>query len=165
MKFKSPESFHQRISLLFHLIIALPLVVFIYLFLEMKHNDLKPLVNSVALEHVINTGFTILAAFFIVYAYNTYSGKLEGIRKLPGLVNKIEHYYSLFQRLYLLVGLSSFLVVSGLYLTTSPLFIVEYVLLLFLLSLHRPTPKKYVNDLRLKDEEKEVILSKGEFPL
>ncbi|TRX62144.1 hypothetical protein FNH22_02155 [Fulvivirga sp. M361] len=163
MKFSSPEIFHQRISLFFHLMIALPLIIFVYLFLEMKHNDLSPVITTSVLEHAVNVGFTLISGFITVFAYVTYSRTLLSTRMLEGLSNKLERYFGLFLKLYTMVGFASALVVLGLFLTTSPIFIVDYVLLLFILSLHRPTPKKYVNDLRLEGKERKIILSKGEF--
>ncbi len=161
----SAEAFHQRISLLFHLMIALPLAVFIYLFLEMKHHSLAPVIATIWLQQVINFGIVLISILTVTYVYTRFRRELAGIRGLSGLRTKLGEYLSLCLRMYLILGVLAGLLVLGLFLTTSPVLIVAYVILLFLLSLHRPTPRKYVSDLNLEGEEKEAILKKQQLPL
>ena len=162
---KSAEAFHQRISLLFHVTIALPLAGFVYIFLEMKHNDLAPMINTGWLLHVINFGIVLVAIGITAYVYTNYRRKMETIKTLTGLRTKLANYLALNSRSYFILGVLAGFIVAGLFLTTSPILIVAYVSLLFLLSLNRPTPRKYVSDLDLKGEDKDVILKKQELPV
>ena len=161
---KSAEAFHQQVSLWFHVAIALPLAGFVYIFLEMKHNSLSPVITYCWLVHVINFGIVLISIAIIAYVYSTYKRQLESIRNSTGLQTKLKSYLTLSVRSYVALGALAALIVGGLFLTTSAVLIVAYVSLLFLLSLHRPTPRKYVADLGLEGAEKESILKKQPFP-
>lgn len=163
MDFKTPEDFHQKLSLLFHGLIALPLAVFVYLFLEIKHNNLPGIIDG-SLAKAVNFTFNILAVALTVFAYYRFKKSLQRIRVDRPMKKKLEIYFSYAVSFFVLVTISSVLFVAGLYLTTSAVFIVGYVVLLFLLSLSRPTHQKYVRNLPLKEEERNAIIYKQPFP-
>ncbi len=163
MNKESPETHHQKLSLYFHGMIAVPLAFFVYLFLEMRHNELIPIIQDLVLVKVLNYSITIVAAAVVIYVYQHFKKGVFAARELKGLRNKMKYYVRVSLRVYMYIGAIFATLVLGLRLTTSAIFIVDYVLLLFLLSLHRPTPTKYVRDLMLKGQEKDIIVFKGEF--
>lgn len=160
---ESPESYHQKLSLYFHGMIALPLAFFVYLFLEMRHNELNPVLQHSLWSKVVNFSFTLIAAAIVIFTYQQFKKGVFRAREQTDLLQKMTAYLDANVRAYLLAGLTFTILVTGLWLTTSAIFIVDYVLLLFLLSLHRPTPVKYVKDLSLSGKSKEIILNKGDF--
>lgn len=162
MNKNTPEVYHQKISTAFHTMIALPLAAFVYLFLERKHNDLKALVDSTPIIYAIDFAVTLVAGALAYFAYRNYK---KGIRSIDtdSLRGKLSKYSSVSIQAYLYLGLAFVLLVVGLILTTSAVFIIDYLALLFLLSLQRPTPEKYIRDLALEGEDKTVVRDKLEF--
>ncbi|MEM9341118.1 MAG: hypothetical protein AAGA66_20465, partial [Bacteroidota bacterium] len=156
MSKNTPEIYHQRMSSAFHTMIALPLALFVYLFLEKKHNDLIAIITDDILVYLIDYGFTLVAIGLTYFAYVKFRNGLGRISGSHLLKERFDIYTKLTMQVYLFLGLAFSILVLGLFLTTSAIFIVDYVLLLFLLSLQRPTPDKYINDLRLKGNEKKI---------
>ena len=150
-------------STAFHSMIALPLAVFVYLFLEKRHNDLPPQIEGIILTQFIDYGFTLVAMALTYWSYKQFRGDLSGIKSDLSLKVRFDLYSSFTFKAYTLLGIAFAVLVSGLYITTSTIFIVDYVVLLFLLSLQRPTPDKYIRDLGLEGAEKQIVKNKKEF--
>ena len=163
MTFNKPENFHNKLSFVFHGVLAAPLAWFVYLFLEIKHRQLKPLIHDELVIRIITIVVPVIAAVVLYLAYRYYKSQLAPISKLHSLHDKLVAYYKLNLRLYIVTGIVSLLLVLSLYLTTAAVFTLGYVFLLFFMSLNRPDQRKYVRDLRLSKQEAEVILKKGEF--
>lgn len=159
----TPEVYHQRMSTAFHTMIALPLAIFVYLFLEKKHNDLAPVIKEVTYMYLIDYGFTLLSIGLTYLTYSKFRKGLSAINRDDPLKQRFEIYSRLTTNAYLFIGVAFALLVLGLFLTTSAIFIVNYVILLFLLSLQRPTPDKYIKDLQLQGVEKKIVKDKQEF--
>ncbi|MEM9858176.1 MAG: hypothetical protein AAF843_12500 [Bacteroidota bacterium] len=164
MNKNTPEVYHQKLSMAFHSMIALPLVAFVYLFLEDKHNDLEPILYDQLWVSFVTYGFSLMAFFLIFLGRKNFKRALAKINSEDHLKKRFDHYVSLSMKNYLLIGLASAVLVAGLLLTNSAFFIVEYVIVLFFLSIHRPTPDKYIRDLRLQGNEKKCVRNKLEFP-
>ncbi|MEO0552494.1 MAG: hypothetical protein AAF149_04815 [Bacteroidota bacterium] len=163
MSKNTPEIYHQRMSTAFHTMIALPLALFVYLFLEKKHNNLAPIIEDSIVVYLVDYGFTLVALGFTYMAYSKFRKRLNAINRDDPLKQRFEIYSRLTTNAYLFIGVAFALLVLGLFLTTSAIFIVNYVILLFLLSLQRPTPDKYIKDLQLQGVEKKIVKDKQEF--
>jgi len=160
MQFNSPEEFHNKLGFIFHAMLALPLAGFIYLFLEIKNNQLEPsLENGSQMDGLIAVMGTV-AVVLVGYGYYVFRKQRRQIAALEGLKHKLEEYMKSLFRFYALVEVASIILVVGLYLTTSTVFIVIFLFVLLILSLNRPTPQKYSTDLGLEGEEQEIILKK-----
>lgn len=160
---KNPEEFHQKLALVFHALLALPITFFIYLFLELKHKGLAPSLNSELLLDFATYGLPVLGVLLALTAHFRFRKYLELMSKEKSLPERLKEYGKKLSVYYYYVAASSVVWVLGLYLTTSSIFIIGYVLLLFFLSFQRPTPEKYVKDLALEGEDKKIILHKKEF--
>lgn len=163
MTIKSPESFHNKLAFVFHAMLALPLAVFVYLFLEIKHDDLEPVISDGYFINILNYVLPFLALGIVTAGYLIFKKRLQQISANESIQARLAEYFHGSMVFYVCIEAASIMLVTGLYLTTSAIFIVGYVLVLFLMSLHRPTPQKYVKDLRLTKKEREVILKKGQF--
>lgn len=164
MRFKSPENFHNKLSFIFHALLAPPLIGFIYLFLEIKNNSLTPAITNGRENYVIISAFLAIAICLAGIGFYLFRKNNSRIDKNDAMSNKLNLYYVNSIVFFGMLEGSSLLVVCGLLLTTSTFFVVAYMIVLLLLSLNRPTPQKYVRDLPLTNEEREVILHKRPFP-
>ena len=160
---KSPEEFHQKLGLIFHALLAIPLALFIYLFLELRHNNPLPILNNKLLLVFATYSLPILGVLLGWIGYRRWRRNLSQINREDNLPVMLSNYGKSMTNFYYYTAASSAIWVLGLYLTTSYLFIAGYVVLLFFMSLQRPTPKKYVEDLNLTGENRNIILQKKEF--
>lgn len=163
MKYKTPEQFHNRLSFLFHVTLALPLAAFVYLFLEIRNNGLQPVAGGAYSSSLFEYLLAAVGAVIAGLAFHRLKKDLQYLNKRDELQERLKAYVQSCFMFYMLVALASAVFVLGLYLTTAPVFIFGYVTLLFLMSLNRPTPRKYVRDLHLNEQQRNAILHKGSF--
>lgn len=160
---KNPEEFHQKLSLVFHATLALPIAAFIYLFLELRNNSLQPALEGESMVSLTVFLLPLPALLLAIIGYRQFRKSLLGIDTQNELPVKLEQYHQSMSVFYYYMAGSAVLWVLGLYLTTSPVFIIGYVFLLFFMSFQRPGPDKYVKDLALKGDQRDIILKKREF--
>lgn len=165
MNFKTPEAFHQKMSFVFHAMIALPLAFFVYLFLEIRNNGLEPIIKEVPSAQVLTIILPVLAMVEVVVGNIIFKKRIALLEMEELLKNKLSNYFQYSVVFYGFILSACVLLVLGLYLTTSAVFIITYVVVLFWMSLNRPTPQKYITDLRLKKEYRDIMLRRKEFDL
>lgn len=60
-------------------------------------------------------------------------------------------------KMYLLLTVSTLLVVTGFYLSAEPKYAAAYSVLLIAFSLYRPTPERMMKDMKMKKEERDYF--------
>lgn len=165
MQFKTPEDFHNRLGFIFHAILAVPLAAFVYLFLEIKNRGMEPGLQNGQDAWLIIAGLATVSFIAVFLSYRHFRKRLRSVQQLENLREKLPPYFTQLLKFYAVIEGSSLLMILGLYLTTSSVFIVSYMFLLLVLSINRPTPQKYVKDLNLTKEESDIVLLKKDFPL
>lgn len=163
MQFKSPEDFHNKLAFIFHALLALPLAAFIYLFLEIKNNEFQPQLEGGKDANVLIAALFVAGVLDAAFGYYLYKQKKKKAADEATLQEKLAVYFKDSIIFYAFIESASIIMILGLYLTTSSVFIVGYMFILLLLSLNRPTPQKYVGDLKLKKNERDIILHKQPF--
>ena len=123
---------------------------------------MTPILEGETVTTVILVVVPLISAVIFWLGFRRFRNDSKAIKGVP-LSKKLSLYYASTIKFYLSLGLASVLLVGGLYLTTSAIFILGYVFLLFFMSLHRPTPQKYAKDIPLTEQERQVILNKGHF--
>lgn len=107
----------------------------------------------------------LLAAAAIIFQANrsfiTFL-KIENIKL--SLREKLDAYKSESVRKYLAFLLASLICVCGLYLTANSFFIVGYIVSIVLLSIKRPTLNTIIEDLKLNEEEQNILIEKKDIP-
>ncbi|MTI22757.1 hypothetical protein E1176_17125 [Fulvivirga sp. RKSG066] len=163
MQFKSPEDFHNKLGFIFHAMLAVPLAVFIYLFLEIKNRAFSPALDTGIDDKVIIILLVAISVADLAIGYYLHKRNLKNARTIDDFQKKLKAYFTSSLVFWSFIEGGSILMIVGLYLTTSSVFIVGYMFLLLVLSLNRPTPQKYVGDLQLNGEEREIIIHKKPF--
>jgi divalent metal cation (Fe/Co/Zn/Cd) transporter len=160
---KTPEDFHNKLGIVFHASLALPLLPFVLLYLEIKNNEFIGFLPSSLTTIILSYGVSLVSGLLVLHGIRTVKKVAVEARKEMSLKDKLQHYYPGSRTFFLLVGLACSLLAVTLWLTTSGVIIVSYVIILFVMSLKRPTLKRYVKDLQLMGEEKDIILNKKDY--
>ncbi|MEQ8928092.1 MAG: hypothetical protein RLO81_19905 [Fulvivirga sp.] len=163
VNFKSPEEFHTKLGMFFSLTIALPLLPFVWLYLEIKHNEFSGFLQGGLYSLLLGYVCPILAGLLVIRGFGIYKSGNEISKEASGLKEKLVSYYTSVSTFYVYVAVASILLASGLYLSAKGVLIVSYVILLFVMSFFRPTPKRYCKDLDLQEKEKDIILNQKEY--
>ena len=156
--FSTPAEFHNRLSTYFNAAVALPLLPFIWLFLEIKNDEYEGLVRDPLLVQIIGYATTALAGVLVLLGYNRM--KRITLNNEGTLLARLKVYLAAKKQLYAAVAIAAALMALGLWLSAAAVIIIGYVLLLFYLTFQMPTPKRYVKELALEGEEKDIVLNK-----
>ena len=160
MAFRNLDEYYIRLNLVFHAILAAPLLLFIYIYLETRNGDMEPPISDAKNLGFLQLSITFITAIFVFLAFSWYRTRLSQVKPKDHLIKKLEYYRKIGLVQYILFGVASFTTVLGLYLTGKGWYTGLYVIVLMLMSINRPTLKKISDDMRLKGEERQIVLHK-----
>lgn len=156
-KLKSWPEFHNRINLVYHGVIAISLIPFALVFLDIDTgNDANAQVKG---NSALYLGFVFLVSIFIT-CYRVWKGvkeKLQIIDKDWGIKKKLIVYFNFQIKRYMQLEVGALISLAGLWLTASYVFVITYLLVLVQFSLLRPSQDKVIRDLGFTKEERERL--------
>lgn len=164
MNFSTTEAFLSKINQKYNLILAAPLIVFSFLYLEKGSiGGWAPVISNYTYNLIILYSLSISSIVLIGLSFKNFK---EEINKNAhrAFKERIEFYYTSFINQQILLTTGGLIAILGVYLTGYHLFSVIYLLSLFISSIQRPSNHRVIKVLGLKDKEKEAILKKLDFP-
>jgi hypothetical protein len=160
MKFNSIKEYFYKLYNICYALTLLPLAVFIYLYLEVQNGNLiSPIQDSndklIVQASLVSIILTILTIVHLVVKKN-----LKRLLPEVSLGNRMDGYYAIaLARIGWSVA-SCLISAIGFYLVGNELFSVLFLAILVSISFQWPTPRRLCADLKLKGDEKELILYK-----
>ncbi len=155
-QFKNGEEFFFKLNQVFHLILAFSLLPFGIIFLYKKEHTSASAENDL-ITIVILGVLVLLMGFLVFQSIVTYKKSFKKLSEDWRLRKKMTFYYDINYHRFKYVGYATFLAVAGYFLDNGFLFAILYGILIFLMSLWRPTERKIEEQLRLDPEEKKTL--------
>ncbi len=154
---RQPKEIVERLNILFYAMVGLPMLLFAWVYLPIK--DILSWQESQA---ILPLGYgsyvmAIILASAAIWALRIPKNKFKQVQQPWSLNQKLQFYTKTYSKPFLSVMLLSLWSVALLYLTRSQLFVVVYALLLFLVSLYRPSFQRICGHLDLSKEEQSAI--------
>jgi len=162
MRFRDLKDYLFKLNNLFHVLVAIPLLGFVYLYLESQVGRMQPLIkdpDTVLILHYI-LPFIIMVESGIAFVITKKS--LSVFPNDDKLMEKLSIYFRISLIKYAILEGAAIVSVIGYYLTLSKVYVVFYVVLLMIFSLNRPTVYRISRDLKLEGEEKDTVIHKRE---
>lgn len=160
MRYKSSQEFIRRLSNLFNGLIAFPLLVVGFGYLEISSGSWTALMESTP-----SLIISMVAGLVIITTYISLRFKKES-RKLTVFLtiqDKMDAYFSLASFYYWSAFGMAIISSTMLFLLAEVAFAVAYAYILFWMSIFRPTLKSVADLFDLKDEERRVFMNKEPF--
>ena len=164
MQFSSPTEYFQKINQVFNWILAGPLAYFAYLFLSSGTDGWDALVTHEFYQRLCLYTFLPVALLLSIYAYRQYRENNRETDKSQSLKDKLKDYYDNFFRFQILLTIASGVSLVGLHISGKGIFLGAYIAILFMTSIHRPTPHTISKAIRLNKDEKSILMKKEAFP-
>jgi hypothetical protein len=158
------NNYFNKLNLVFHAIVGIPLALFVFLYLEIEKGGRQGLIEGSPTADMLSYVLPTISIVLAGVAFMMYRSNLLTIRTHPDFKTRLDEYSSALIKKYSMIEISSIIAIVGIYLTANVIYIAVYLLLLLYLSLHRPTNYRIVRDLKLKGEEKDMVLHKKELP-
>lgn len=155
MKFKNWEDYHHQIYRIYHGIIALSLVPFFLVFLELEVASIKePRVSSLWIYLIL----FVLIPICIFLMWRVWKvEKSESENTDFQLREKLIFFRKIEVRKYLELELACILGLVGLWLTAHYLFVIIYFAVLAQFSFLRPSEDRFVRNMRLTKAERKQL--------
>ena len=158
--FKTWTDYHHRLNLIFHAIVAVTMLPFVWLFLETDANGREGLLEDSFLIIL----FLLVCLGLTGTAYMYKKKQLEEINRESILRIKLETYLRIQVVNYALLEGAALFATLAFYLTASYIFVVGYIFILFIFSLGRPNLDRVSRELYLTKEERELLADRKEIP-
>ncbi len=156
LNFSNWTDFHHNIYRIYHGIIAISLIPFFLVFLELEVTDIKEARVTEALIYVI---LVILIPLCLWLMWKVWKGGMMDqitIEELT-LKDKLITFRRTEIRKYLILELACVLGLLGLWLTAHYLFVILYFAVLAQFSFLRPSEDRFVRDMRLTKEDRKKL--------
>jgi len=162
MEFNSIKEYFYKLYNVCYAITLVPLGLFIYLYLKMQVGEINSLIQDNAQILIIQIASLVFVVLVLTIVHLVVRKKMQTVSKEPSLGNRMDSYFGLsIVRMALGVVVSA-LAAGGLYLTGSEVFSIYFLLVLLWMAYQWPSPKKMCGELKLKGDERELILYKRE---
>lgn len=156
MKFSSLEEYFYKLQNILLMLLLIPLLAFIYLIV----GDVTPYSFQDDVQFIVTGLCAVIATADWIIMTVVSKRLMNKISLLMGLSLKLERYYYATLVRYS-VGVASCLVLAmGYYLTENSFFIGLFGVAIVLSFITWPTPAKVCKDLKLKGDEREMVLYK-----
>jgi len=162
MKFSSIKEYFYKLYNVCYMITLIPLTAFIYLYLKLQVVEINSMLKNPIYVLIAQVAFFAFALAALTTVHLAISKKIKILSGQFGLGDKMDQYYK-YALIRISAGASASLIMAiGLFLTGTEVFSVYFLLILLWMAYHWPIPKRMSSELRLKGDEKEMILYKRE---
>lgn len=142
--------------------VGLPMMFFLWMFLELNHGDLKPILEP-PYEYLIVGICGLCVAVLIWMATRIFKSGLSLAWEEPELKEKLIIYEKVSARKFIYLLIASLVTLTGLYICANEIFGLIYAVIIVIFSLGNPTGEKISQDLRLNQQNKKTILKNEDF--
>ena len=158
MIFTSIKEYFYKLYNICYILVLVPLALFLFLYFQSQAEKILPVIQDQVLLLVINSGLFLSALIGLVSGH-IYLGKQFAIAKKDvGLGDKMDRYFPLALVRISLGSLSAFFMNIGFFLTGSLYFAIAFALVMFWIWWQWPTPKRFCDDLSVRNDERELML-------
>jgi hypothetical protein len=155
-KLLNGKEYVRKLVSISYVSISGPLLVFVWIYLEVLSDKLEPIVQSNYHPYVLGV-VVFVSLLFGVYSYDQGKKLLREARVADTLVNKLTVYKKKTRLQHAIYGIISAFIAIGFYLTGYAPFEFLFFVMIFLVSVHQPNANRTVRELALKDAEKDVL--------
>ena len=155
---KSSEAYFRKINNIFHSVMAVPLLAFGAVYLNIENGNLQPLVPDYWSNVVVLPLVSLATVFVVLRANGIYKNSKAIAKSAERLSEKLDTITQGIIQYNLWLGLASLLVLLGYFVTANKVFMIGYMLVLSIQSFNKPSPQKISEDLRLPKAQREVVL-------
>ncbi len=163
-KILNSKEYIRKLINIAYLSIGIPLLFFIYVYLESTSESLVPMVDQ-EYQLMLFIPIFIISTILIIWGHKRFSLHISEAKKMDALSGKLARYQIGTTQRFVSYSISSMLISIGFFLTDFQVFAALFGIMIVLFSINNPNARKTVIDLKLKGDEKNTVLMGLDFPL
>ena len=152
------KTFVQKIQTTAYLSLGVPLIFFIYFYLE-SSVDRLPQIIAPTYHLFVLFPIVILCALLISWGMKKYRFFISESFSRPKLADKLNLYQQANTYRFVSYGISALLISFGFYFTSYEPFAALFAVMIVFFSINNPNARKIAGALKLNKSEKEIILN------
>lgn len=160
LQYKTGEDFYNKIYLHFNALIAVSLIPFGVLLLDLQKSPPQQAMLTGIPGYVALILLALTGAFMIYWALKQY--KARALKTDLSLRDKLNTHYAHAIKKYIQITIGCLCFVLALWLTRDKIVIPGYIVGLVILSLGRPTLQDIIRQLKLSSDEESILYEKKE---
>lgn len=157
------KTYIQKIQTIAYSCLGIPLLFFIYLYLESSVDRLKEIIPSAYHLYVL-LPTAIICLLLILWSMKKYRFFIDEAKTKPRLRDKLNLYQTANTYRFISYGTSALLISIGFFLTNAQPFAALFAIMIVLFSINNPNSRKIITELKLNKSEKEIILNGLDIP-
>ncbi len=161
MKFNSVKEYFYKLNNTGYQLMMVPLILFIYFYSQSYFYQHSPILQQQLIDYLF-VALAGLSLITLTIVQLNFAKRTRVIAAEIGLGIKLEKLGSLIKTRMIWLAAVALLMPVGLILSGDQVFSIFFVLALAWYFLHWPTPKRVSELLKLKGDEKQMVLSRGE---
>lgn len=166
MNFTSIKEYFYKLYNICYVLVLAPLAVFLFLYYQLQVEKFSPIIKDQNTLHKVELGLFLLGAIILTTVHLHVRKRLVKVGKEVGLGDKMDHYFPLALLRTTMGAFVTFLMSIGFYLTGSIWCAVASGVTMLWIAWQWPSPKRFCNDLSVRNDERELMLkSKDSFKL
>ena len=157
------KSYIQKIQTIAYLCLGIPLLFFIYLYLESSVGRLEEKIQTSYHPYAL-IPIVIFCSLLILWGMIKYRFFINQSLSRSELREKLKIYEHANVYRFVSYGISTSLISIGFYLTDAQPFAALFAIMIVLFSINNPSSRKIITELKLNKSEKEIILKGLDIP-
>ncbi|WOK05286.1 hypothetical protein RT717_19585 [Imperialibacter roseus] len=159
--YKTADQYYFRLSLIFYLLAAIPMVPFIVVYLQMQEGALAPPFGA-DLNATITAILAVFAFGNVVLGMRLYKQEIQPLSKEHSLRERLDLFFHASMIQYSCMEAAAIMAVAGLYLTRMTFFVLLYLGMLIIFAQVRPEMRRISKQLKMTKEEEDIVYQKKE---
>ncbi len=143
--------------------VGIPLLFFIWVYLESSTEQLVPLIEA-QYKLTVFIPIVLICLIIIITGFRKFKLQLLLCSATDRLADKLMMYQKGLTRRYIGYSISALLITTGFYLTDYQPFEFLLGIMIVLFSIHSPNTRRVANDLKLKKEDRAILLEGLDIP-
>lgn len=157
------KEYIRKLKIIAHLSIGIPLLFFIYVYLESTAEKLYPLISE-EFKMTVFIPVSLIGLALIIIGHKKYNQNISAAGEKEKLSEKLNCYKKGTTIRFISYSVSALFISIGFYLTDFQPFAALFGIMIVLFSINNPTARKAAIDLKLKDNDKEILLKGLDLP-
>lgn len=162
LKFKNSQEFLNRLQMSVNILIAIPMMIFIYFFLRIENQSYQPDLLDAGVLFYMRIGILLVTLILVIFGIVAFRRQVETINPEILLRDKLEFYFAASMTRSWIFEIATLVTLIGLITSAEEVYVAYYTMTLVGFSITYPTTHRIMRQLKLKKEEREILMARKE---
>lgn len=156
----SINEFVQRLRLILYGLLALPLLIFVVVYLRTNKGEMLSPVVSENFIFPVTAILILIPVVSVILGYLVFNKRIRNVRHKKDLTSKLIYYHQTMVIKFSFLEIALILSIAGLLITADQLFIILFMIIIFNFSIVSPSVPRLLRHTKISREEIRHLMEK-----